>query len=1128
MKKIFTLMAAALLGMSAYAQEMEEDVTSYIKNAGFDEDVTWNADGSTKEIVDKSENLSNRSQAWVAADNSVYCSTLISGNGNWKRTDTDFSWNGFIGQVSGWTLESNKSTSAPYKASSPEWVYFGTLPYDLGPTAVPIADDNNGSFLRVPATKPEGDNGDDNKAAVYLRAGWGGSAAYKQVVDLPCAQYRLDYWVYNDNYNNSKGNTKVKNLCKVTCRKDVFEDSLGFAAQTWEKHSIEFTPTANFTIQFGFTSDGSSNNNPFLFIDGIRLYKIGEADAEELLKADLSEYIDSLNYLIETEFADYEGFANELSDKAMEYQSALDNNDQEEMKAAMLSIQAYLGEVNGYLASIEAFKALLSEAEMLITKTEANPYPGIDAFMEKFDACNDYIDGGFTPEGDLTAAEFLAQQTEALKQAINDYKFSQEATPDNPADYTFLIQNPEFITAEAEPTYDELGNATYPNVDSYSAGSAPADAVSTGWYIGEGGGDQRLNYVQGRVCWNAWRSDAIAPISISQDLEGLPNGVYSVSAYMITQAGYITDQHVFANGTIQSGNSPVLSKDTWNDDNTGDWDFLTTEKVIVSDGKLTIGALGNLSGEAAAGWFCVTHFVLNYYGKATEEDVVKLYNDRINDFTAYAEGMGFKADKKAFEEVVKANSGLTDYNEIQSALATLNDAYATAQKSQSEYDGVLAGTYNDLKTNIAETYPEQTKLVAQKIVDIETQYLESDTASYVYSTLKTPILRYYRDNLLPVLQECEGRIYEDESAQKAMAETIQSVVDALLAITDFPTTDELAVYVEKLNEALSVCDAAERIHKNGINAGDDYTFAIAHPTVDDSNATGWTVTRTNGDANAKTGQEYDGGSGYYMDSWNPTAGLLLYTAQQTVTNIPNGTYEVKAMVRTSSDEGYYLFGNDGAEATPKFAHVTRESFNYTKYMDPLAVAEAGGDSIAFVTDQHGSIWEAAMDELMAATGINKPITLDDGTPYSIAEQISEKYAADVTEVPEELQHDFLVMSANSNLGRGWQYKAIQIDVTNHAITFGVTTDSTFTAGYKDLDGVDCAPFTGTWVSADNFTLTLLTPGDNTGWSPVYTEIEELKAVEERVLSGLFNIAGQRVGNDYKGIVITGGKKMLKK
>lgn len=909
-----------------------------------------------------------------------------------------------------------------------------------------------------------------------------------------------------------------------------FIDENGDGYGEWAQTGMVFESEEYTYLQFN--ARWLKENKIQAAFDDFHLHKLYDPEtttAEQIAMIALSASIEDFNGYLESALYDYPVFQEEVNDWFMEsgYGDYDESMPLEELQNAIKALEEKMVSIDVTISNIEAFKALLSEAEMLITKTEANPYPGIDAFMEMFDACNEYIDGGFMPE-EGTAAEYLAKQTEALKQAIKEYKFSQEATPDNPADYTFLIQSPEFITADAEPTYDELGNATYPNVDSYTAGSAPADAVSAGWYTGEGGGDQRLNYVQGRVCWNAWRSGAVAPISISQDLEGLPNGVYSVSAYMITQAGYITDQHVFANGTIQSGNSPVLSKDTWNDDNTGDWDFLTTEKVIVSDGKLTIGALGNLSGEAAAGWFCVTHFVLNYYGKATEEDVVKLYNDRINDFTAYAEGMGFKADKKAFEEVVKANSGLTDYNEIQSALAVLNDAYATAQKSQSEYDGVLAGTYNDLKTNIAETYPEQTKLVAQKIVDIETQYLESDTASYVYSTLKTPILRYYRDNLLPVLQECEGRVYEDESAQKAMAETIQSIADALLAITDFPTTDELAVYVEKLNEALSACDAAERIHKNGINAGDDYTFAIAHPTVDDSNATGWTVTRTNGDANAKTGQEYDGGSGYYMDSWNPTAGLLLYTAQQTVTNIPNGTYEVKAMVRTSSDEGYYLFGNDGAEATPKFAHVTRESFNYTKYMDPLAVAEAGGDSIAFVTDQHGSIWEVAMDELMAATGINKPITLDDGTPYSIAEQISEKYAADVTEVPEELQQAFLVMSANGNLGRGWQYKTLQVDVTNHAITFGVTTDSTFTAGYKDLDGVDCAPFTGTWVSADNFTLTLLTPGDNTGWSPVYTEIEELKAVEERVQNGLFNLAGQRVGNDYKGIVITGGKKILKK
>ena len=37
----------------------------------------------------------------------------------------------------------------PYGTDSPEWVYFGSVPYDLGPTAIPIADDGS-TFLVVP------------------------------------------------------------------------------------------------------------------------------------------------------------------------------------------------------------------------------------------------------------------------------------------------------------------------------------------------------------------------------------------------------------------------------------------------------------------------------------------------------------------------------------------------------------------------------------------------------------------------------------------------------------------------------------------------------------------------------------------------------------------------------------------------------------------------------------------------------------------------------------------------------------------------------------------------------------------------------------------------------------------
>lgn len=48
----------AMVSMASYAQE---DVTHYIQNAGFDEDLTFQVDGSMKEAVNTSTSLSDRS-----------------------------------------------------------------------------------------------------------------------------------------------------------------------------------------------------------------------------------------------------------------------------------------------------------------------------------------------------------------------------------------------------------------------------------------------------------------------------------------------------------------------------------------------------------------------------------------------------------------------------------------------------------------------------------------------------------------------------------------------------------------------------------------------------------------------------------------------------------------------------------------------------------------------------------------------------------------------------------------------------------------------------------------------------------------------------------------------------------
>ena len=136
MKKLLLVALGAMMSVSLFAQE--EDVTHYIQNAGFDEDLTFQSDGSMKEAVSTETSLSERSWAYIAADSSVYAKPKSTSSQQRKdgRSKLDAT-NGFIGRVQGWTIETNQ------EFPKCEWVYFGTIPYNLGADAIPIADDGD-------------------------------------------------------------------------------------------------------------------------------------------------------------------------------------------------------------------------------------------------------------------------------------------------------------------------------------------------------------------------------------------------------------------------------------------------------------------------------------------------------------------------------------------------------------------------------------------------------------------------------------------------------------------------------------------------------------------------------------------------------------------------------------------------------------------------------------------------------------------------------------------------------------------------------------------------------------------------------------------------------------------------
>ena len=94
----------------------------------------------------------------------------------------------------------------------------------------------------------------------------------------------------------------------------------------------------------------------------------------------------------------------------------------------------------------------------------------------------------------------------------------------------------------------------------------------------------------------------------------------------------------------------------------------------------------------------------------------------------------------------------------------------------------------------------------------------------------------------------------------------------------------------------------------------DFTFAITNPGINGSANNvlpeGWNISVTNGNGFTNTGQHYSAvTTNRYMDSWNGTAGNLVYLGVQNVTGLPNGRYRVSAAARTSG-AGSFIIAND--------------------------------------------------------------------------------------------------------------------------------------------------------------------------------------------------------------------------
>lgn len=1073
MKKILLFALGAMMSMASFAQD-GEDVTHLIKNAGFEEDLTFQADGTMKEAVSTTTSLSERSWAYIAADNTVYARPKSTSSQNRPDGRKMEAVNGFKGQIQGWTMESSGTFPAC------EWTYFGSVPYDLPATAVPIADDGS-TYLAVPA-RPSNGEFEAGNAFVYLRAGWTNQAIYKQEVSLPCAKYRLEYWTININPNTS---AVAEDLTKIVCRKDEFKDvdGTGLQAQEWTKHEFEFTPTSRFTMQFGYkAANAGSGGQPIVALDGIKLYKIGEADPQEIIIAmgyECEELSGQAYYL------GYEHLSSQIND----YGFVLEGIDYTDITAAAKAIEEadeIMDKFRNAIAEAEKVDAILAQMESILASTD---YAGKDDFRAAYNKILSYKEGGNYDETLDYAALILGAVAEA-KAAIRAYYLSQEASEANPADYTFLVENPLFVKETAAPTLID-GIYVYPNEVNYADGSNNDDFLQTPWVVSGTytGGDQRTNYKFGLSCWNAWGSGITGTVAISQTIENLPNGYYTASAKMVTQSGMLNDQKVFVESTAEK-NGAQMTKESWD---AGEWEQVSMtadQKVLVVDGKLTLGAEGTGTGEGSIGWFCVTDFKLQYLGEASADALKAAFEARLAAAKELADKMHFAADKAVLNDSINKYAAATDYVAALSAIAA---AINEATKSEAKYEEYFmeGKTLPTIELNLkgeGETNYGIAKEIAQYAYDYAINWINSAEASYTKIDSVVNHTKDYVNTYVPAYISA-GEVAE--AAKQTGKEALQKLMNGqkTILLSEIQYVNVINDFVAALNELVAMVNKQNIV--DDANAT-DYTAFIQNPNLEAED--GWQFVRGNGDKNTTSSQWLDGSNTRYIDSYHSEdvkdpdteevtghIGLVGFKGWQEVKDLPNGTYEVGVYTRTPA-EGAYIF-TSVAEADTAFVEIPLNY--YTAYND-----ETGEEELAIASDTRGPIWEEAVAKIEAGIDASDPL----------------------------YDYWYDVYNANNSLGRGWKHQTMTATVTNHVLTIGIK------AG---VEGENAKAFTGNWFSAGGWTLKLTAKGDNTGWDgPVATGVEAVKTAKNEI-NGIYTLTGAKVNQLQRGlnIVVRNGKAM---
>ena len=708
---------------------------------------------------------------------------------------------------------------------------------------------------------------------------------------------------------------------------------------------------------------------------------------------------------------------------------------EEEVNAAIIALDSVWAEAKESFKIFDELKALCYQIE---EETLPLNYPGKADLQAALRTASAYL----ASDCEENTRENMLAMIEELKAAIVTYVFTQEATRENPADVSYFLvkafgANKDYgfkdweVNVEGENTGDVW---TGPGLDWVVA---PGDTVKM-------------------TCLNSW-SDNFISMDASLEIVGVPDGVYSVVADAVTQTGCLNDQHVYAASTMGVAESAPMTIEGWDYSN---WETLTTDLLVVADGKLRIGFASTSTG-GTNGWFQVANFKLRYHGAATDEDLVAawestktradeavailLIGDEGSLIAAVSEGAALAASAKYVEACGKVSPAL--------------DAVSYALNVTKKF---YAGNYDQLDNDTTFYKYQYAPKVAENTIALTDALLAVDTVTYrALEAVDTKLTGYV--NYVTGMKEVEDMLAENSKKfdQTQVTFLVENVINP-----------QIAALAEKLHNATD-CDtllirlknAASRLQRTilqDLEVG-DVTYLIQNPTVDVID--GWIVEKNDAtNCGTNKGESYTGdGSNSYLDAWNGTAGKMNSTFYQEFAGIPNGVYRLTAAARADGDNAWIFAAPDAPNAeTTQFAMVK----NYGAW--------------------GGEIWEAAKAEWEAAG------------------------------CPEDGDFPFFTTRADST-GYGWSWYVIEnIVVTDRYLAIGLSANKDF-CGKED-------GFTGTWMGADDWKLELIEKTETGEYSPftgvenievvapVVKGIYDLfgRRVETPTVSGIYIIDGRKV------------------